>query len=295
MALDAPLPADLRQWVTHHLPGLDTVVDVSWPRGCSRVWRVASGTDEVYVKLGSTEKDYAREVHAYEHAARFAPHEVPRLLAADPDLRAIMTSPVPGLVVRGLPLTVEVETRVHELAGRLLRRWHDLPEPITEQARDAIRPSVAEQADEAATCLERTVEHFTDTQRALVQQVVLELPRLAEDLPVVYRHGDYSPRNWLWDAKHGTHSLIDFEQADHGIAVEDFVWLHGAVWPTRPDLKTAFLSGYGRELSTVEQRALPLLTTRLAVSYLTTGITKQESVLIDRGRTALEHLVNASG
>lgn len=55
---------------------------------------MASGTDEVYVKLGPTEKDYAREVRAYEHAARFAPHEVPRLLAADPDLRAIMTSPV---------------------------------------------------------------------------------------------------------------------------------------------------------------------------------------------------------
>ncbi|MGH3999151.1 MAG: aminoglycoside phosphotransferase family protein [Pseudonocardiaceae bacterium] len=290
MTLDAPLPTDLRQWVTHHLPGLDTVVDASWPRSYSRVWRVASGTDEVYVKRSPTPQDYAREVHAYEHAARFAPHEVPRLLAADPDLRAMMTSSVPGLVVRGLPLTVEVETRVHELAGRLLRRWHDLPEQITEQARDAIRASVAEQADEAATCLERTAEHLADTQRALVQQVLLELPRLAEDLPVVYRHGDYSPRNWLWDAKHGTHSLIDFEQADHGIAVEDFVWLHGAVWPTRPDLKTAFLSGYGRELSDVEQRALPLLTARLAVSYFTTGITKQDPVLIDRGRTALEHL-----
>ncbi len=295
MTLDAPLPTDLRQWVTHHLPGLDAVVDASWPRGCSRVWRVASGTDEVYVKLGFTEKDYAREVHAYEHAARFAPHEVPRLLAADPDLRAIMTSPVPGLVVRGLPLTVEVETWVHELAGRLLRRWHDLPDQITEQARDAIRASVAEHADEAASCLERTAEHLTDTQRALVRQVVLELPRLAEDLPLIYRHGDYSPRNWLWDATHGTHGLIDFEQADHGIAVDDFVWLHGAVWPTRPDLKTAFLSGYGRELSAVEQRALPLLTARLAVSYFTTGITQQDPVLIARGRTALEHLVNASG
>lgn len=292
MMIDAPLPIDLRYWVTYHLPGLDSVVAVSWPRSGSRVWRVASGTDEVYVKLGPTERDYARELHAYQHATRFALHEVPRLLAAEPDLRAIMTSPVPGLVVRGLPLTVEVEPRVHERAGRLLRRWHDLPEQITDQARDAIRASVAEQAQEAASCLERTGEHLTDTQRALVRRVSLELPGLAEDLLVVYRHGDYSPRNWLWDAKHGTHGLIDFARADQGIAVEDFVWLYGAVWPTRPDLKTAFLSGYGRELSTVEQRALPLFTARLAVSYLTTGISKQDPVLIDRGRTALEHLVN---
>jgi len=292
MTLDAPLPADLRHWLTRHLPGPDTVADVSWLRGCSQVWRVASGTNEAYVKLSPAEKGYAREVHAYQHAARFAPDEVPRLLAADPDLRAIMTAPVPGRVVRGLTLTVEAETRVHELAGWLLRRWHDLPEPITDQARDAIRVSVAEQADEAAMCLERVAEHLTDAQRALVQRVFLELPRLAEALPVVYRHGDYSPRNWLWDAEHSTVGLIDFEQADHGIAVEDLVWLHGAVWPTRPDLKAAFLSGYGRQLSDAEHRGLPLLTARLAVSYLTTGITKQDPVLIDRGRTALKHLVN---
>jgi aminoglycoside phosphotransferase (APT) family kinase protein len=292
MTLDAPLPADLRHWLTRHLPGPDIVADVSWPRGCSRVWHVASGTNHAYVKLSATEKGYAREVRAYQHTARFAPHEVPRLLAADPSLRAIVTSPVPGRVVRGLTLTVEMETRIHERAGRLLRRWHALPEPITHQARHAIRASVAEQADEATLCGERAADQLTDAQRALVQRVSLELPRLAEALPVVYRHGDYSPRNWLWDAEHSTLGLIDFEQADHGIAVEDLVWLHGAVWPTRPDLKAAFLASYGRQLTDVEHRGLPLLTARLAVSYLTTGITNQDPVLIDRGRTALEHLVN---
>jgi aminoglycoside phosphotransferase (APT) family kinase protein len=232
MTLHAPLSTDLRQWVTHQLPDLATVVDVSWPHGCSRVWRMASGTDEVYVKLSPTLEDYAREVHAYEHAARIAPHEVPRMLATDPGLRAIMTSPLSGLVVRGLCLTAGVESRVHELAGRLLRRWHDLPEPASGRARKVIKASVAEQADEAAACLERTAEHLTDAQRALVAQVSRELPRLAEDLPVVFRHGDYSPHNWLWDAEHGTHGLIDFEQSDHGVAVEDFVWLRGALWPT---------------------------------------------------------------
>jgi hypothetical protein len=145
------LPAELRQWVTHQLPGLATVVDVSWPRSGSKVWRMASGTDEVYVKLSPTPQDYAREVHAYEHAARFAPHEVPRLLATDPGLRAIMTSPLSGLVVRGLCLTAEVESRAHELAGRLLRRWHDLPEPASGRAREVIMASVAKHT--ASTCI----------------------------------------------------------------------------------------------------------------------------------------------
>lgn len=104
------------------------------------------------------------------------------------------------------------------------------------------RRLVVAHAEEAASCLERTVEHLTGAQRALVAQVSRELPGLAGDLPVVFRHGDYSPRNWLWDAERGTHGLIDFERSDHGVAVEDFVWLCGAVWPTRTDLKTAFLA-----------------------------------------------------
>ncbi|WP_411145894.1 phosphotransferase [Streptomyces sp. x-80] len=100
--------------------------------------------------------------------------------------------------------------------------------------------------------------------------------------PVV-RHGDYSPRNWLWDDENGTHSLIDFEKSGHGIAVEDLVWLCGALWPTRPDLKRAFLTGYGRKLSNTEQQVLLLLTARLAVSYLHAGSTKHEPVLIEAG------------
>ena len=73
------------------------------------------------------------------------------------------------------------------------------------------------------------------------------------------------------------------------------MWLCGAVRPTRPDLETAFLTGYGRRLSDAERRALPLLTARLAVSYLNSGVTKQEPVLVERGRTALTHLVGACG
>ncbi|MGH3997147.1 MAG: hypothetical protein ACRDTJ_06760, partial [Pseudonocardiaceae bacterium] len=133
MTLPAPLPAELRQWVTHQLPGLATVVDVSWPHGCSRVWRMASGTDEVYVKLSPTPEDYTREVRAYEHAARFASHEIPRLLATDPVLRAIMTSPLPGLVVRRLCLTAEVESRVPRA------RWPAAP-AVARSPRADLRP-----------------------------------------------------------------------------------------------------------------------------------------------------------
>jgi hypothetical protein len=135
MAQNTPIPSDLRRWVTDHLPGMvGEPDDVSWPRGNSRVWRVATGTDVAFVKLSPSTQDYDREVRGYAYAAcALAPHEAPRLLASDPDLQAIITSPQPGHVVRGLSLEAEEERRVYELAGRLLRRWHDHSDPASDQ------------------------------------------------------------------------------------------------------------------------------------------------------------------
>lgn len=294
---DAPMPADLRQWVTGRLPGLADamgVLDVSWPRGDSRVWRVTSGVSAAYVKVSPTPEDFAREVRGYRHAAHcLAPGEAPRLLASDLGLRAVMTSPLPGHVVRGFPLTADAESRVHELAGRLLRRWHDHPVPAGPGVRDDIMASVARKAEEVVDSLRRVSGHLTDAQRDLAERAGRELPLLAEDLPLVFRHGDYSTRNWIWDHRRGTHGLIDFEKSDHGIAVEDFVWLCCASWPTNPALKPAFLGGYGRGLSDAEQRALPLFTARLGVTYVNAGVAGQEPKLVDRGRTILTRMVQA--
>ncbi|MFC4951050.1 aminoglycoside phosphotransferase family protein [Pseudonocardia sp. GCM10023141] len=137
-----------------------------------------------------------------------------------------------------------------------------------------------------------TAEHLNAEQRALVQAASWELPELAEQLPLVYQHGDYSTRNWLWDTDSGHHGLIDFAMARHGTAVEEFVWLCGAVWATRPDLKDAYLTGYGRPLSDTEERLLRLLTTRLAVSYLNSGLVKDRPDLVERGHLVLHRMTH---
>ncbi|GAB2923416.1 aminoglycoside phosphotransferase family protein [Streptomyces mayteni] len=287
------MPAPVSRWVTDLLPDPVTLTDTSWPRADSRVWRVASSTGQVYVKVSPTPERYAREVRAYRHVVcALADSEAPRLLAADPDLLALMTSSLPGRIVRGLDLPGEAELRVHELAGRQLRRLHDhdLPAPTT--AREGVVSRMTEQATEAEACLQRIGQELPGAQRACVAEVARRLPDLAKALPLVLRHGDYSPRNWLWDAPSGTLGLIDFEQTAHGLAVEDLVWLCGALWPSRPELETAFLAGYGRELTDAEQQVLTMLVARLAASYLNTGLSKQEPVLIDRGRKALAELVS---
>ncbi|MFE9045951.1 phosphotransferase [Streptomyces sp. NPDC007818] len=153
MAQNTPIPPGLRRWIADSLPhwDTDTAEDVSWDRGDSRVWRVPTAESEVFVKLSPSAKDHEREVAGYAYAARvLAPHEAPRLLAADPGLQAIMTSLQPGHVVRGLSLGREEERRVHERAGDLLRRWHTSSAPASKRDRDLIRASMADQASEAA-------------------------------------------------------------------------------------------------------------------------------------------------
>ncbi len=84
--------------------------------------------------------------------------------------------------------------------------------------------------------------------------------------------------------------MIDFARSAHGVAVEEFVWLCGAVWAPRPDLQAAYFTGYGRPLSVPEQRALPLFTARLGVSYLAAGLTTRDPVLVERGQLVLTRM-----
>ncbi|TDD59354.1 aminoglycoside phosphotransferase family protein [Actinomadura darangshiensis] len=191
----AALPPDLRRWVALHLPGVITAIDASWERDNSQVWRLGGDT-AAYVKLSPSSASYARETHAYRHATALGPDQAPRMLAADPTLRAILTTALAGSIVRDQPFSPTAEARVHELAGRLLRRWHNHPEPASPRARQTLMGSMTDQATEAAVCLDKLGDQLDDDQLALVNDVAIQLPSLVADLPLVYRHGDYSPRNW---------------------------------------------------------------------------------------------------
>ncbi|CAN3979428.1 aminoglycoside phosphotransferase family protein [Kitasatospora purpeofusca] len=287
-----PFPSELRDWAAGHLPGLDGSEDCSWARSSSRVWRVTAGARTAYVKIGPGELDYEREVAGYAYTARhLTDREAPRLLAADPRLRAILSSLLPGRVVRDLPLGVEVELRLYEDAGRLLRRWHDASGPGTDADRAAVRAEMREQTQEAADCLGSTAPHLGADRLALVRAASEELVGLAEQLPSVYRHGDYETRNWLYDGETGRHGLIDFAMARRGVAAAEFVWLFGAVWPLRPELREAYFAGYGRPLTAEEERLLKLLTVRRAVSYLHHGLVDGREDLVARGHLVLDRMV----
>ena len=59
-------------------------------------------------------------------------------------------------------------------------------------------------------------------------------------------HRDYTPRNWL--VHDGAVRVIDFEWARLDTPPADLARLHLGAWEGRPDLRAAFLDGYGRQL-----------------------------------------------
>ncbi|WP_331731497.1 aminoglycoside phosphotransferase family protein [Streptomyces sp. NBC_00073] len=286
-----PFPPELRDWVASHLPGLDANEDRSWPRSTSLVWRVSAASQNAYVKISPNDLDFEREVAGYAFtAAHLSETETPRLLACDPGLRAILSTPLPGSVVRDLPLQASAELRLYEDAGRLLRLWHDASGPGTDADRAAVRSDMEDKAREAADCLEDVAPHLAADRLALVEAASKELPGLAEELPLVYRHGDYETRNWLCDQVTGGHGLIDFAMAAHGVAASEFVWLCGAVWSVRPELREAYFTGYGRPLTAEEDRLLHLLAVRLGVSYLRNGLANDRDELVARGHLVLDRM-----
>jgi Ser/Thr protein kinase RdoA (MazF antagonist) len=114
----------------------------------------------------------------------------------------------------------------------------------------------------------------------------------AEQLPaldLVPTHGDFQLRNLRWDEATGSLYVIDFERAEPGPAVRDFVRLSDA-WTGRPDLHEAVMAAYGRQLSAAEEEHLAVHRVLDAVSGIQYGMANGDPELVERGRRTLAQL-----
>lgn len=165
---------------------------------------------------------------------------VPRLVAADAQLRAIVVTAVPGRPLHGA---------VHppEEQQRLFRRIGALASAIHRSA--SSHPAAADHGPN----LGKVDRHLRGARPHLGpgdEEFIRTLIQRAQDLPgleQVITHGDFQLRNLL-RAEDGSVTVIDFERSEPAPAVRDLVRLSDA-WVSRPDLFDAFLTGYGRKLT----------------------------------------------
>lgn len=216
--------------------------DASGWHGKSCVLRIRDAGGVVwFAKRHRYEADYAREVGAYRAWVPALGERAPHLGAYDDESRSLLLSCVPGAAFVG------VDIDVHHEAGRLLRLFHDA------QAWPPAHAYAAERLERMELWARRSEGLLAPAELAFVRGELRSL----EGIPSFARvpcHFDYSPRNWLVD-RDQVH-VVDFELAAPDVWVNDLGRLYFGPWRGRPNLREAFLDGYGRTMSDDEHALL---------------------------------------
>ncbi|MEU7607052.1 phosphotransferase [Streptomyces sp. NPDC041003] len=202
-------------------------------------------------------------------------------MAAEPTLRAVVITAVPGDSLHGAVHPPQEEQLIFHRIGRLAAAIH-----ASAPARPATGPvlplgKLKRHLDAARLLLAPGDEEFVKA----VAGRAAALPALA----TVPTHGDFQLRNLLWDPAAKTLHVIDFERSEEGPGVRDFVRLADA-WHGRPDLFEALIEGYGRPLTPAEEQYMEVLTVLDSVSGIAYGAANRDPELIERGRRALARL-----
>ncbi|MET8983612.1 aminoglycoside phosphotransferase family protein [Streptomyces sp. NPDC004539] len=282
-------PTAALAWAAAALGARPAAEDVSHPRETSRVWSLTLPTGtRFYLKISARPVAYERETLALRHAApALGTGRAPRLRASNAQHLALLLTAVPGHPVKRQTLTPAEEARAHRQAGTLLSRFHhagDLSAARRKEAAQALRST----ADGAGNHLHDAC--LTVPERRLVRGLTARL-RALPPLPLAFVHGDAGDRNLLWSPAHRRAGWIDFARSRFATAVQDFVLLACTTWTDRPDLRAAFLEGYGRDLTPEEKQALACLAALDAVNCLARGPALGDAAVTARGRRTLDRLM----
>jgi Phosphotransferase enzyme family len=230
------------------------------------------------VKAHASVEKHQREVHAYTHwTAPALGRQAPRLIAVAQDLPGILLTAMPGE-----PADAQAPLHVHWQAGMLLRRFHDSQPPTP----------LLDYAEHLASRLYYWLANADGLLSTAEQRLIRWHVSAIADLPIpagVPCHLDYQPRNWLIDHT-GTVGIVDFEHARIDTAARDLVRLAHRHWPGHPDRRAAFLGGYGRQLTPIEQQLLTHCAALDAVTSIVRAHQTNDARLAEHGRATLRQL-----
>lgn len=239
MPAPASPPTTLLDFAADVLGGpVRPVANLSWPHGESAVWRIDGPAGAAILKAHRDAAKARRERAFLERwAPGLAPH-VPRLLGArSARPRALLVEHRAGRV--DAAPDAPGATRLHREAGAWLARLHALPH--TDDDPVDVADAYALRAD---AWFARVASHLDGVGlREARARVHAALPALRGRRRVPC-HRDFTPRNWLAQDDRLV-AVIDFEHARPDLAEADLLRLSSQLWPVRPELRDAFLDGYG--------------------------------------------------
>ncbi|MGW4506886.1 phosphotransferase family protein [Streptomyces sp. NPDC004436] len=222
---------------------------------------------------------HGREVTAYRSWVAALGPRAPRLVAADSAAQAIVVTALSGRPMHGAALDPADEARLQHGLGRFV---------------GALHRSTPETPAEGATAGDKIKRHLEGARPCLAdggQDLVLALARTYAGLPrrvFVPTGGDLQYRNVLI-GDDGEVLLFDFERSEYSTPTRDMVRLSDT-WTGRPDLRNAFLDGYGRLLTPVEELRLDCEAAFDVVSGIAYGTVHGDPEVTERGHRTLRRL-----
>jgi pyruvate,water dikinase len=276
------LPADLAGFARSVLGACTLTASRSWPYHGGEVCELAGPDYTGYIlKRHPTDRHFSRETKGLRWATALGPRRAPRLLAADRSLRAVIMSILPGITLLEADLSAADEREAYRQAGQLLRLLHSaIPPAADTRVLDRLLATAGE-------LLGQVQDALTEHEHAQLREQAHHLRALAPQLPAVATHGDFQPRNLLWDPMTRQLAVIDFEKAAPAPAARDLTHLEAGPLLDREDLRTAFYQGFDRTLNCLESKALAALLLLDALSGLAWGIPNSDAQMVTRARRML--------
>ncbi len=196
---------------------------------------------------------------------------------------------LPGIPLPEANLSTQDERQAYRQAGQLLNALHSANPPAPDSR------ILDRLAAKTGDLLRQVREELTRQQRARLREQVRDLRTQARQLPAVPTHGDFQPRNLLWDPATRQLAVIDFEKAAPAAAVRDLTLLEAGPLNDRHDLRDAFYQGFGRTLSLTEHAALTALLHLDALANLAWGIRNGDSHMAAAARRTLACIPDTPG
>ncbi|MFE2850122.1 aminoglycoside phosphotransferase family protein [Streptomyces lavendulae] len=264
----------------------EVVADHSWPGTSTTVLRLrAPDGRQMILKTNTSSDSFRRELAALTGWAPALGASAPQLLDVDEDAQILLMTAVTGQPLQSLTLTARQERQAYERAGALLAHLH------ATAPRTVLPAFGAERAAYIRAQLADGTNPLTGSDLTVLDEAL----HLLEALPAQRAqpsHLDFTSRNILWDTRAKV-GVIDFETSRYEAVGRDFLRITQRTLHRRPDLRTAFYQGYGREPERAESELMRICTVTDAAAIVVTATARRQHAFATEARSLLTAAVRA--
>lgn len=260
-------------WVESVVGPFRVVSRFAHSHGYSQLWRLAAGSDSLWLKMHAHPHKWAGEVHAL---TQWADPLAPTLLAWREDPASVLLSEMPGVDAEPIAFDGPAEERLWAQAGDWLRAFHARTNDWLGNVRADGSPHGTPTDDPCAHVRQNFERRlFQGREEGLLDEREFDFARSyfeeglssLEGATAHSIHRDFHPRNWLAHPDGTLTAVIDFEHARWDVRAADLNRPWDKEFHRNPRLIDAFYEAYGRP----DDRFMTQIQT-LRLSNVVTGV-----------------------